>query len=100
MVLPETDGTHIWQQTHGLPSVRVSQASAFVPRRTEATPFVARTPMGDEMAEETVREHRSTMFGRRIPQLTTVELRQLKAVHVDVPTVPIFHSVPREGYCD
>jgi len=100
MILLEIDGTHIGQQTHGLPSVRVSQASAFVPRRTEATPFVARTPMGDEMAEETVREHRSTIFGRRIPQLTTVELRQLKAVHVDVPEVPIFHSIPKGSFCD
>ena len=83
-----------------LPSVRVCQASAFVPRRTEATPFMAPTPMGDEMPEETVREHRSTFFGRRIPQLITVELRQLKAVHVDVPDVPIFHSILKECFCD
>ena len=83
-----------------LPSVRVCQASAFFPRRIEATPFMAPTPMGDEMPEETVREHRSTLFGRRIPQLTTVELRQLKAVHVYVPEVPIFYSIPREGFCD
>ena len=52
------------------------------------------------MPEEAVREYRSTLFGRRIPQLTTVELRQLKAVHVDVPEVPIFHSIPEEGFCN
>ena len=53
MVPPETDTTHIGQQTHVLSSIRVCQASAFVPRKTEATPFVAPTLMGDEMPEET-----------------------------------------------
>ena len=69
MVSPETDTTQIGQQTHVLPSVRVCQTSVYVPRRTEATPFMAPTPMGDEMPEETVREHRSTLFGRRIPPI-------------------------------
>ena len=82
MLFPGNQGTHLGQTT------------------PQATPFVGPTPMADEMMEEVVREDRSTLFGMRIPQFTSVELRQLKAVHVDVPTVPIFHSVPREGYCD
>ena len=76
-------------------SVRVSQASPFVATTPQATPFVPPTPMADEMPEVAVREDRPTLFGIRIPQFTTLELRQLKVVHVDVPEVPIFHSIPK-----
>jgi len=57
MLFPGNQGTHLGQTT------------------PKATPFVGPTPMADEMLEEVVREDRSTLFGMRIPQFTSVELR-------------------------
>ena len=76
-------------------SVRVSQASPFVATTPQATPLAPPTPMAAEMLKEEVREDRSIIFGISIPQFTIVELRQLKIVHVEVPEVPIFHSIPK-----
>jgi hypothetical protein len=41
-----------------------------------------------------------TLSGFRVPKFTQTKLRQLKVVHVDVPEVSVFHSVPRKAYCD
>jgi hypothetical protein len=41
-----------------------------------------------------------TLFGFRVLEFTQIELRQLEAVHVDVPEVSVLHSVPRKAYCD
>ena len=57
MLFPGNQGTHLGQTT------------------PQATPFVGPTPMADEMLEDVVREDRSTLFGMRIPQFTSVELR-------------------------
>ncbi|CAL5066605.1 unnamed protein product [Urochloa decumbens] len=50
--------------------------------------------------EETGRQDMSTLSGFRLTPLTPAELRQLEAVHVHVPAVPIFHSIPSKAYCD
>ncbi|CAL4907720.1 unnamed protein product [Urochloa decumbens] len=57
-------------------------------------------PVVQERVEEMVREHMSTLSGFRLAPLTPAELRQLEAVHVQVPEVPIFHSIPSKAYCD
>ncbi|CAL5005695.1 unnamed protein product [Urochloa decumbens] len=66
----------------------------------EPNPAVGTEAVVEEMVEETPREDMSTLSGFRLQPLTPGELRQLEAVHVQVPEVPIFHSIPSKAYCD
>ncbi|CAL4907426.1 unnamed protein product [Urochloa decumbens] len=59
-----------------------------------------RTAVDNASVQEPLRAHMSTISGFRLSPLTPLELRQLQAVHVEVPQVPLFHSIPRKAYCD
>ncbi|CAL5068364.1 unnamed protein product [Urochloa decumbens] len=58
------------------------------------------TPVDSARVQEPLRAHMSTLSGVRLSPLTTLELRQLETVHVEVPQVSLFHSIPRKAYCD
>ncbi|CAL5021779.1 unnamed protein product [Urochloa decumbens] len=58
------------------------------------------TPVDNASVQEPLRAHMSTLSGVRLSPLTPLEQRQLQAVHVEVPQVPLFHSIPRKAYCD
>jgi hypothetical protein len=57
-------------------------------------------PLFSERVDEASRGSVYTLSGFRVLEFTQTELRQLEAVHVDVPEVSVLHSVPRKAYCD
>jgi hypothetical protein len=57
-------------------------------------------PLFGDRVDEASRGSVHTLSGFRVPEFTQTELRQLEAVHVDVPKVSVLHSVPRKAYCD
>ncbi|CAL5089712.1 unnamed protein product [Urochloa decumbens] len=68
----------------------------------EPTPVARTESVVEERVEveETGRQDMTTLSGFRLAPLTPAELRQLQAVHVQVPEVPTFHSIPSKAYCD
>ncbi|KAF8686823.1 hypothetical protein HU200_043323 [Digitaria exilis] len=77
------------------------------PQRTTMDPGASHEPLDipvelddGPMLEELAGVGRLSLSGVRLASLTPLELRQLKAVNVQVSEVPIFHSNPSKAYCD
>ncbi|CAL5046466.1 unnamed protein product [Urochloa decumbens] len=103
--------THVVREPHFVKPVSVREPHHVVDERVEETvreplsnvqptPAAGTEPVVEEMVEETRSEDMPTLSGYRLAPLTPGELRQLEAVHVQVPEVPIFHSIPSKAYCD
>ncbi|CAL4900280.1 unnamed protein product [Urochloa decumbens] len=109
--VPLPQPTHVVEEPRFVEPISERQPPPVVQERVEEivrepVPNVQPTPVArteaviEERVEEMVREHMSTLSGFRLAPLTPAELRQLEAVHVQVPEVPIFHSIPSKAYYD
>ncbi|CAL4893559.1 unnamed protein product [Urochloa decumbens] len=87
-------------EPHSVVDERVEETVREPLSNVQPTLAVGTEAVVEEMVEETAREDMSTLSGFRLAPLTSGELRQLEAVHVQVPEVPIFHSIPSKAYCD
>jgi hypothetical protein len=85
--------TPLRQPTQPTPVVRVNPIRQFSSLGEEI-------PLFGERIDEASRGSVYTLSGFQVPEFTQKELRQLEAVHVDVPEVSVLHTVPRKAYCD
>ncbi|KAF8673682.1 hypothetical protein HU200_048430 [Digitaria exilis] len=88
-------------------TVGPQEVSFVQPQRTTMDPGASHEPLDipvelddGPMLEELAGVGRVSLSGVRLASLTPLELRQLKAVNVEVSEVPIFHSNPSKAYCD
>jgi hypothetical protein len=89
--LRQSTPTPLRQPTQPTPVVPVKPIRQFSPLGEEI-------PLFGERVDEASRGSVYTLSGFRVPEFTQTELRQLEAVHVDVPEVFVFHSVPVDTF--